>query len=126
MIVAELTELEEVKTLLTKGQAEGVLAYGEVASSVSELDLDESDIEELYTHLEGSGIELVEDVDPAQREAAPRADDKKQRRAKAPTARRRQARPAAGGWSIGLCDPNTPPRVGNTPLHAKPRPQGQA
>ena len=76
MLVAELQELEEVKSLLTKGQQVGVLAYGEVASALSEVDVDEGDIEELYGHFERSGIELVEDVDPAQTshpEAAPRA-----------------------------------------------------
>src|SRR5947207_7904590 len=65
MLVAEIQELEEVKTLVTKGQQLGVLTFGDVASAVSEVDLDESDVEDLYGHLEKSGIELVEDVDPA-------------------------------------------------------------
>jgi RNA polymerase primary sigma factor len=69
--IAELQELEEVKTLLAKGQQEGVLSFGEVASALSEVDVDEGDIEELYGHFEGQGIELVEDVDPAQAPAAP-------------------------------------------------------
>src|SRR6185503_6140662 len=67
MLVAELQELEEVKTLITKGQQLGVLTYGDVASAVSEVELDESDVEDLYGHLEKSGIELVEEVDPAKR-----------------------------------------------------------
>jgi RNA polymerase primary sigma factor len=66
MLVAELQELEEVKSLVTKGQQLGVLTFGDVASAVSEVDLDESDVEDLYGHLERQGIELVEDVDPAQ------------------------------------------------------------
>jgi RNA polymerase primary sigma factor len=66
MLVTELQELEEVKGLLTKGQQLGVLSYGEVAAAVSEVDLDESDIEDLYGHIERTGIELVEDADPAQ------------------------------------------------------------
>src|SRR5919108_5845745 len=66
MLVAELQELEEVKGLITKGQQFGVLTFGDVASAVSEVDLDESDVEDLYGHIEGQGIELVEDVDPAQ------------------------------------------------------------
>ena len=81
MLVAELQELEEVKNLLTKGQQVGVITFGEIATAVSEVDVDEGDIEELYGHLERPGIELVEDVDPAQ---AARA-----------RARRRQARSAA-------------------------------
>ncbi len=70
MLVAELQELEEVKTLVTKGQQLGVLTFGDVASAVSEVELDESDVEDLYGHLEKAGIELVEDLDPAQKSAA--------------------------------------------------------
>ena len=65
MLVAELKELEEVTSLITKGQRLGVLTFGDIASAVSEVDLDESDVEDLHGHLEKSGIELVEDVDPA-------------------------------------------------------------
>jgi RNA polymerase primary sigma factor len=82
MLVAELQELEEVKGLVTKGQQLGVLTFGDVASAVSEVDLDESDVEDLYGHLERQGIELVEDVDPAQTaqpEAEP-SDGKRGRR----------------------------------------------
>jgi RNA polymerase primary sigma factor len=66
MLVAELQELDEVKNLINRGQQLGVLTFGDVASAVSEVELDESDVEDLYQHLEKSGIELVEDVDPAQ------------------------------------------------------------
>ena len=93
MLVAELQELEEVKTLINKGQQLGVLTYGDVASAVSEVDLDESDVEDLYGHLEKSGIELVEDVDPAQKKAAEaveRSDGKRGRR-KAKTSARPEA-----------------------------------
>ena len=83
MLVAELQELEEVKNLLAKGQQVGVLTFGEIATAVSEVDVDEGDIEELYGHLERSGIELVEDVDPAQASAPERDDGKRgKRRAK--------------------------------------------
>ena len=70
MLVAELQELEEVKNLMNRGQQLGVLTFGDIASAVSEVDLDESDVEDLYGHLEKSGIELVEDMDPAQKAAA--------------------------------------------------------
>ena len=85
MLVAEIQELEEVKGLVIKGQQFGVITFGEVASAVSEVDLDESDVEELYGYIERQGIELVEDVDPAQA-AAPDAEaesDKRGRRRKA-------------------------------------------
>ena len=70
MLVAELQELEEVRSLITNGQQLGVLTFGDVASAVSEVDLDESDVKDLYGHLEKSGIELVEDVDPALKPSA--------------------------------------------------------
>jgi RNA polymerase primary sigma factor len=65
MSVAELQELEEVKLLVTKGQQTGVLTYGEVATALAEVDLDESDIEDLHGFLERSEIELVDEADPA-------------------------------------------------------------
>ncbi len=70
MLVAELQELEEVKGLVHRGQQLGVLTFGDIASAVSEVDLDESDVEDLYGHIEKQGIELVEDMDPAQKAAA--------------------------------------------------------
>src|SRR5207248_6132321 len=65
MSVTELQELEEVKLLVTKGTQTGVLTYTEVATALAEVDLDETDIEDLHQFLEKSEIELVEDVDPA-------------------------------------------------------------
>src|ERR687896_2626653 len=86
MSVAELQELEEVKVLIAKGQQAGVLTYAEVATALAEVDLDESDIEDLHSFLEKSEIELVEEIDPAvaatQEE---RAVDRKDRRRKSKT-----------------------------------------
>ena len=65
MSVVELQELDEVKGLLAKGQQVGVLSFAEITKSVSELDLDESDVEELHGFLEKAEIELVEEIDPA-------------------------------------------------------------
>jgi len=65
MSVAELQELEEIKALVAKGQQVGVLTYAEIATATADLDLDESDAEELHGFLERSEIELVEDIDPA-------------------------------------------------------------
>ncbi|WP_205699269.1 RNA polymerase sigma factor RpoD/SigA [Conexibacter sp. SYSU D00693] len=89
MSVVELQELEEIKGLMVKGQAAGVLTYAEIAGAVSELDLDEADVEELHSYLEQAEIELVEEIDPATAAAnqVERAPDKRQRRArKAPSA----------------------------------------
>jgi RNA polymerase primary sigma factor len=81
MSVVELQELEEVKELLAKGRQVGVLSYSEISLATSELDLDESDAEELHGFLERSEIELVEEVDPALAAAeVERAPDKRGRR----------------------------------------------
>ena len=87
MVAAELQELEEVKNLVTKGQAEGVIAYGDVATALREVDVDEGDIEELYGFIESQGVELVDDVDPAQKQTPGRAAHRRQ--AQAPRRRRR-------------------------------------
>src|ERR1700724_1499729 len=82
MSVVELQELDEVKGLLAKGQQVGVLSYAEITKAMSELDLDESDVEELHGFFERSEIELVEDIDPAIAASAhlERAPDKRGRR----------------------------------------------
>jgi RNA polymerase primary sigma factor len=87
MSVVELQELDEVKGLLAKGLQVGVLSYAEITKAMSELDLDESDVEELHGFLEKAEIELVEEIDPAINAASQveRAPDKRGRR-KAKTA----------------------------------------
>ena len=65
MSVAELQEFEEVKGLLERGRQVGVLTYAEIAGAVSELDLDEGEVEDLYGFFERVEIELVEEIDPA-------------------------------------------------------------
>ncbi|MCW3006539.1 MAG: sigma-70 family polymerase sigma factor, partial [Solirubrobacterales bacterium] len=87
MSVAELQELEEVKGLLAKGQQVGVLTHAEISTAISELDLDETDVEELNTFLESQEIELVEEVDPAATAAneVERAPDKRGGRRKKAT-----------------------------------------
>ncbi|MDQ4129372.1 MAG: sigma-70 family RNA polymerase sigma factor, partial [Actinomycetota bacterium] len=85
MSVLELQELEEVKLLVTKGQQTGVLTYAEVATALAEVDIDETDIEDLHSFLERSEIELVEDLDPA-------IGAVQEERAIEPKARRRKAK----------------------------------
>src|SRR5918992_442915 len=63
MLVAELQELEEVKGLVTRGQQLGVLTFGDVAAAVSEVDLDESDVEDLYGHLERQEVDLAKRIE---------------------------------------------------------------
>ena len=85
MSVVELGELEEVRGLIARGQHVGVLTYVEVATAAAELDLDETDVEELHGLLERSEIELVEEIDPATAAGlnVERASEKRTRR-KAP------------------------------------------
>jgi RNA polymerase primary sigma factor len=82
MSVVELQELEEIKGLVTRGQQVGVLTFAEIADAVAELDLDESDVEELHGFFEKSEIELVEEIDPAAAASkeVERAPDKRGRR----------------------------------------------
>src|SRR5947199_10618615 len=82
MSVAELQELEEIKNLVNRGQQLGVLRFNEITGAVSELDLDEADVEERHGFLERAEIELVEELDPAIAAAADveRAPDKRGRR----------------------------------------------
>src|SRR3712207_5266735 len=83
MSVVDLQELEEVKGLILKGQQVGVLTFAEISSAVSEMDLDETDVEELHAFLEKSEIELVEEIDPALAAGQEdRAPDKRGRRKK--------------------------------------------
>src|SRR5436190_801455 len=74
MLQGEIQELEEIKGLVTKGQQQGVLSYAEVADAVSEVDLDETEVEELYGFLEKSEIELVEDIEADGAVKAPEAE----------------------------------------------------
>src|SRR5437762_5403164 len=62
---ADLQELEEVKGLIARGLQVGVLTYGEIATAVAELGLDETDVEELHGLFERCEIELVEEIDLA-------------------------------------------------------------
>jgi RNA polymerase primary sigma factor len=80
MSQVEWQELEEVKTLLAKGQQVGVLTYGEVKVAVAELDVDESDVEELHGFLEKREIELVHDDPNSTAPAAEAANARTEKR----------------------------------------------
>ena len=62
---ADLRELEEVKRLIARGLRIGVLTYAEIATATAELDLEDTDVEELHGVLERCEIELIEELDPA-------------------------------------------------------------
>lgn len=60
MLDPDIQELGEVKNLLVKGKSLGVLSYSEVADAVSKLEIDEAEIENLYSYLEQADIELID------------------------------------------------------------------
>src|SRR4051794_31040020 len=64
MTVGELHELDEVKMLVARGQEAGLLTFGQVATALAEVELEEGDIEEIHLVLERAEIELVEDDHP--------------------------------------------------------------
>ena len=80
MSVSELQELEEIKTLVARGAQTGVLSQADLASATAELDIDDSDREELAKWIEGQEIELIEEDPAAPPAAAERAPDKRTRR----------------------------------------------
>jgi RNA polymerase primary sigma factor len=81
MSIADLHELDEIRQLVDRGQQLGVLTHAEVAGTVSGLDLDVAEIDEVHAFLERAEIELVEELDPAQAAGElERAPDKRDRR----------------------------------------------
>ena len=87
MSIADLQELDEVKALIARGLQVGVLTHAEIATVTIELDLEDSDVEELHAILERGEIELVDEIDPATAEglAIERAPDKRTRRKASPS-----------------------------------------
>jgi RNA polymerase primary sigma factor len=70
MTVSEMLDLEEVQSLLTRGQEQGFLSITEVAQSVEGVSLDEGAAEDLYRHLDEQGVELLEEAEANERLAA--------------------------------------------------------
>jgi RNA polymerase primary sigma factor len=65
MSVTELSEHDEIKDLIARGQQVGVLTYTEVAGATAELELDDGDVAELQGLFERWRIELIDEFDPA-------------------------------------------------------------
>src|SRR3954467_12110933 len=75
MTVGELHELDEVKMLVARGQEAGLLTFGQIATALAEVELEEGDIEEIHLVLERAEIEVVEDDHPFAQAAAQAAAD---------------------------------------------------
>src|SRR5215212_8041080 len=88
MTVGELHELDEVKMLVARGQEAGLLTFGQIATALAEVELEEGDIEEIHLVLERAEIELVEDDHPfaqAAKAAAAEAKPTRSRKKASPT-----------------------------------------
>jgi RNA polymerase primary sigma factor len=82
MTVGELHELDEVKMLVARGQEAGLLTFGQIATALAEVELEEGDIEEVHLVLERAEIELVEDDHPFAQGAKPLAPEPKSSRSR--------------------------------------------
>jgi RNA polymerase primary sigma factor len=82
MTVGELHELDEVKMLVARGQEAGLLTFGQIASALAEIELEEGDIEEVHLVLERAEIELVEDDHPFAAGAKPLTPEPKSSRSR--------------------------------------------
>jgi RNA polymerase primary sigma factor len=80
--VGELHELDEVKMLVARGQEAGLLTFGQIATALAEVELEEGDIEEVHLVLERAEIELVEDDHPFAQGAKPLAPEPKTSRSR--------------------------------------------
>ena len=68
---APITELDELKALIVRGQERGVLTFAEIAQCLEEVDVTKEDVLELHSHLQDQGIDVVgADGKPATSEAA--------------------------------------------------------
>jgi len=56
-------KLEEVKTLIIKGKTEGLLTVEEITETLSEIELDKKQIENIYSVVEDLGIEVLNEED---------------------------------------------------------------
>jgi RNA polymerase primary sigma factor len=59
---AEL-KLDEVKTLISKGKTDGLLTTEEITETLSEVDLNKEQIENIYDVFENLGIEIINEED---------------------------------------------------------------
>ena len=68
-----VTDMEEIRRLIARGQERGFLTHEAVAAALEEADVSAVQAQELVSHLEEQGIEII-DSDDAASESAARAD----------------------------------------------------
>ena len=61
-----ITEIDELRPLITEGQERGVLTFTQIASALEEIEVTKEQVLELHAYLEDQGIDVVgEDGRPA-------------------------------------------------------------
>jgi RNA polymerase primary sigma factor len=57
---APIVEMDELRTLIAEGQERGYLTYEEIGTCLEEIEVTKEQVQELHTHLEEQGIDVVE------------------------------------------------------------------
>ena len=57
---APIAETDELRTLIAEGQERGYLTYEEIGACLEEIEVTKEQVQELHTHLEEQGIDVVE------------------------------------------------------------------
>jgi RNA polymerase primary sigma factor len=56
---ASITEIDELRPLITEGQEKGVLTFEQIATALEEVEISKEQVTELHAYLEGEGIDVV-------------------------------------------------------------------
>jgi RNA polymerase primary sigma factor len=56
---ASITEIDELRPLITEGQEKGVLTFEQIATALEEVEVSKEQVTELHAYLEGEGIDVV-------------------------------------------------------------------
>ena len=56
-----ITEIDELRPLITEGQERGVLTFTQIASALEEIEVTKEQVAELHAYLEDQGIDVVTD-----------------------------------------------------------------
>ena len=80
MTLKEIIKLEEVESLVARGQDNGFLSIEEIARAIEGVEVDGGGAEALYAHLDEAGIELVDDTEARERQAKINEESERTRR----------------------------------------------
>ena len=57
---APISELDELRPLITEGQERGFLTFEQIAACLEEVEVTKEQVQELHAYLEDQGIEVVD------------------------------------------------------------------